>query len=267
PGSGSRGIAWDPPNGQIDLESLEGHDGVVNLAGASIAALWTATRKRHIRTSRLEATTLLATALPKLRRPPSVLVSASAIGYYGDRAANEPLTEASRRGSGFLAETADAWEEATRPAADAGVRVALTRFGLVLSRQGGAFTIMLPVFKAGLGGRIGSGKQVWSWVAIDDVAGAIAFALENSGVQGPVNVVAPRPVTNLAFTRTLGRVLRRPTILGVPEFLVRAVGGQMAGELLLAGARVVPEKLQGAGFDFQYSELEVALRHLLFGSE
>lgn len=263
PGSTAAGVQWDPHRGHIDLEGLEGQDACVHLAGENLFGLWTPARKRRIRESRVKGTGLLATSLARLRRPPAVLVSASATGYYGKHPPNERVTETTARGSGFLAEVVDEWETATQPAADAGIRVALTRFGLVLSRKGGTLAVMAPLFRLGLGGHVASGKQVWSWVALDDVARAVVYALENAAVQGPVNVVAPQPVTNLAFTRTLGRVLRRPTIFWAPEFLLKTVAGEMADQVILSAARVVPEKLQAAGFDFQYPELEVALRHVL----
>jgi len=263
PTSHAKGIQWNPATGEIDLVGLEGHDAVVHLAGESIGGLWTQAKKRRIRESREQGTSLIATSFQKLQRPPGTLISASATGYYGDRPADERLTENSPSGAGFLAETTEAWEHAAKPAEAAGARVVNTRFGLVLSGKGGALRPVVPIFRAGLGGRLGSGRQIWSWVAIDDVVGAITFALETAALRGPVNVVAPLPVTNLAFTRTLGRVLRRPTVFSAPGFLLKAVGGQMAEELLLSGARVVPEKLKAADFDFQYPELEAALRHIL----
>lgn len=263
PGSRAQGITWDPAAGTIDRAALEGHDGVVHLAGETIFALWTSAKKRRIRESRVQSTRLLATTLASLRQPPSVLVSASAFGFYGNRPADEAVTEDSQRGAGFLAEVVEAWEQATDPAKLAGIRVVNTRFALVLSPSGGALAVMLPIFRAGLGGTLGSGRQIWSWVTIDDVVSAIQFVLTNPQVSGPVNVAAPLAVTNKAFTRTLGRVVHRPTIFGVPEFVLEAVGGQMAREMLLAGARVVPRKLQRAGYRFGYPELEAALRHVL----
>jgi len=263
PGSRAQGISWDPAAGSIDRDALEGHDGVVHLAGETIAGLWTAAKKRRIRESRYQGTRLLATALAALRQPPSVLVSASASGYYGNRPADEAVTEDSKRGTGFLAEVVEAWERATDPAKLAGIRVVNTRFAPVLSAREGMLALMLPVFRAGLGGTLGSGKQIWSWVTIDDAVGAIQFVLADPQIGGPVNVVAPLPVTNKAFTRTLGRVVRRPTVFGVPEFLLAAVGGQMAREMLLAGVRIVPRKLERAGYRFGYPELEAALKHVL----
>lgn len=263
PGSRAQGIMWDPAAGTIDRDSLEGYHGVVHLAGESIFGLWTSTKKRRIRESRITGTRLLATTLASLREPPPALVSASAFGFYGNRPADEAVTEDSQRGPGFLAEVVEAWERATDPARLAGIRVVNTRFALVLSTSGGALAVMLPIFRAGLGGTVGRGRQIWSWVTIDDVVAVIQFVLANPQIHGPVNVAAPLAVTNGAFTRTLGRVLRRPTIFSAPQFLLEAVGGQMAREMLLSGARVVPRKLEAAGFRFGYPELEAALKHVL----
>lgn len=257
-----RGRDYDIQRGTVELASVEGHDAIVHLAGESIAGLWTSAKRRAIRESRVMSTSLLATSLLQLRHPPRIFVCASATGFYGDRA-NEPLDEAAPKGSGFLADVVQAWEAATLPAAKEGARVVNMRFGVVLARDGGAMAPILPVFKLGLGGKLGSGRQIWSWVAIDDVVGALMFALTNDSLRGPVNVVAPQPVTNLAFTRALGRVLRRPTVFGVPEFVLKTAAGDMAREMLLSSARVVPRKLEAAGYKFQYPELEVALRHLL----
>jgi uncharacterized protein (TIGR01777 family) len=254
---------WDPGNGTIDLSALDGTDAVIHLAGETIAGLWTAAKRRRILESRVKGTTLLSTSLGKLERQPSALISASAIGFYGDRPGDQPADETAPKGRGFLADVVEQWERSTDPARAAGVRVVNTRFGLVMSPKGGALGPMLPLFKLGLGGKLGSGRQIWSWVSIDDVVGAIRFALRTPTLEGPVNVVAPQPVTNLAFTRALGRVLRRPTILGVPELLLKAVAGNMAEEMLLFGVRAVPRKLLQSGFVFEQPELENALRHLM----
>ena len=258
-----RGVHWDPEAETLDLAALEGHDAVVHLAGETIAGLWTRSKKRRILESREKGTRLIATSIAKLQRPPNVLVSASAIGFYGNREPNEPVDEASGRGAGFLADVVEVWERAAQPAHDAGVRVVNTRFGIVLAREGGAFGIMLPLFRMGLGGRLGSGRQMWSWVALDDVVHGILFCIDTPGLDGPVNIVAPQPVSNLAFTRAVGRVLRRPTVFGVPAFVLETVAGDMAREMLLFGARVVPRKLQQAGYAFRYQEIEAVLRHLL----
>lgn len=244
------------------VEGLDGHDVVVHLAGEPLVGVWTSAKKRAIRESRVPPTSLLATSLGRLTSPPKVFICASAVGYYGDRG-DSVLDETSAKGTGFLADTAEAWEAATAPAQSAGIRTVSARFGLVLSRDGGALGPILPVFKSGIGGKLGSGRQFWSWVSIDDVVGSLTHMIATESLFGPVNVVAPQPVTNLAFTRTLGRVLRRPTIFGVPAVLLRTVGGEMAKEMLLSSARVVPRKLQASGYGFKYPELEAALRHVL----
>lgn len=263
PGSRADGIQWDPVHGTIDRDRLEGVDGVVHLAAENIFTLWTPAKKRQIRESRERGTRVLATALASLQRRPAVLVCASATGFYGVRPASEPLDEDSSRGTGFLADVVDAWERAADPARAAGIRVVHTRFGLVLSPKGGTLKTLRPLFQVGLGGQAGAGDQMWSWVALDDVIAAIQFVLASPQISGPVNVVAPLPVTQKAFMRTLGRVLRRPSFFSVPEILFKAAGGDMARELVLSSARVLPRKLQGAGFRFGYPELESALRHLL----
>jgi uncharacterized protein len=258
-----RGRHWDPAAGTLDSRALEGQDAVVHLAGESIAGLWTANKKKRILESRETGTRMIATALAGLHRPPSVLVSASAIGFYGDHPGSEAIDESAPRGAGFLAEVVEVWERAADPARAAGVRVVHPRFGLVLSDKGGALAAMLPVFKLGFGGRVGSGDQIWSWVALDDVVKAILACIDRKELSGPVNVVAPQPVSNKAFVRTLGRVLRRPTLVPAPAFALKLAAGQMADEMLLFGARVVPRKLQEAGYEFRYRELESALRHIL----
>lgn len=258
-----RGVHWDPEGGTVELALLEGQDAVIHLAGESIAALWTVRRKRRILESRDQGTRLIATSLAKLQRPPKVMVSASAIGFYGDRAPAETVDESTPRGAGFLADVVEVWERATDPARDAGVRVVNARFGIVLAREGGAFGIMLPIFRLGFGGRLGSGRQMWSWVAVDDVVQGILYCIDHRDLEGPVNLVAPQPVSNLAFTRAVGRVLHRPTLLGVPAFAMKVVMGRMAEEMLLSGVRVAPRKLQESGYEFRFPELEVALRHLL----
>jgi uncharacterized protein len=261
--SGVSEVRWDPAEGKIESSGLESLDAVVHLAGENIAAgRWTAEQKAKIRDSRIKGTELLCSTLARLARPPKVLVSASAIGYYGDRGA-ESLREESPSGSGFLAEVSRQWEAATEAAARMGVRVVLTRFGVVLSSSGGALAKMLPPFRMGAGGKLGSGKQYMSWVALDDAVGSIHQLLSDEALRGPVNVVAPNPVTNLEFTKTLGRVLSRPTVASVPSFAARLVFGEMADALLLASTRVEPAKLQNAGYRFRYPDLEGALRHLL----
>jgi len=256
-------VSWNPERGAVDAAALEGHDAVVHLAGEPIFGVWTSARKARIRDSRVRGTTLLARTLAGLTRPPEVLVSASAVGYYGDRPVDELLDEGAAKGDGFLADVSAAWEEATRPAQNAGIRVVNSRFGLVLSPKGGALHTMLPVFRAGLGGRVGNGRQIWSWISIDDVTGGLAHVIATPAVNGPVNFVAPQSVDNAEFTQTLGTVLGRPTIMAVPAFAARLVLGGMADELLLGGARVVPRKLLGSGYQFRHRALDSALRALL----
>jgi hypothetical protein len=261
--SGQRGVRWDPVLGTIDREGLDGFEAVVHLAGENIAAgRWTERQKRAIRTSRSQGTRLLCEALAGLSQPPKTLVCASAIGFYGDRG-DEMLDETSSAGSGFLPEVVGEWEAATEPLRRRGVRVVNLRFGVILSPAGGALAKMLLPFKLGFGGVIGSGKQYWSWIAIDDAIGAIHQALVSDRLAGPVNAVAPFPATNREFTKVLGRVLHRPTIFPAPAFLIRLALGQMADELLLASARVAPRKLEAAGYTFRYPDLETALRHVL----
>ena len=257
-------LVWNPAAGELDVAALEAFDAVVNLAGESIASgRWTARKKAEIRQSRISATNTLAKALAQLTTRPRTLVNASAIGFYGNRG-DERLDETSSTGSDdFLSEVCRAWESATEPAARVGVRVVVTRFGVILSANGGALAKMLLPFKLGLGGKIGSGRQYMSWVAIDDVVGAIMHCLNDQSLRGPVNVVAPEPVTNAKYTKTLGRVLARPTIFPMPAFAARAAFGQMADELLLSGQRVEPAKLLASGYAFKYPSLEGALRHVL----
>src|SRR5215217_1378474 len=259
---GENDVRWDPDAGTID-GSLAGTEAVVHLAGESIAeGRWTASKKERIMESRKKGTRLLAEAIAGLPTPPRVMVSASAVGYYGDRG-NELLREDSRPGSDFLAEVCQAWEAAADPARQAGIRVVHPRFGIVLSPKGGALGRTLPIFKLGGGGRIGSGRQWWSWVALDDVVGAILHALEGDSVQGPVNVGRPNPLTNAEYTKVLGRVLNRPTVFAVPAPAIRIAIGGMADALLLASQRVEPVKLKETVYHFRYPELEGALRHLL----
>lgn len=257
-------VLWNPKNGEIDQAAVEQADAIVNLAGQNIAGgRWTAARKAAILNSRVDGTQTIARAIAKAPSRPRALVNASAVGYYGNRG-DEVLDENSAPGSGdYLSDVCRQWEAAARPAADAGIRVALLRFGIILSGQGGALKKMLLPFKLGLGGKIGSGRQYMSWVAIDDVVGAIVHCLETANLQGPVNVVAPRPETNSVFTKTLGHVLHRPTLFPMPALAARAAFGQMADELLLASQRVRPAKLLSANYVFRYPELDGALRHVL----
>lgn len=256
-------IVWDPPNRQIDVGGFVGVDGVVHLAGENIAeGRWTTAKKGRIRDSRIEGTRLLAETLSSLDQPPSVLVSASAIGYYGDRG-SATVTEESPSGSGYLADVCRDWEAATESARESGIRVVQLRIGVVLSRHGGALAKMLTPFKLGLGGVIGSGEQYMSWIEIDDLIRAIEFSLATSSLQGPVNAVAPGAVTNREFTKTLGRILKRPTLFPMPAVAARLALGEMADHLLLTGARVEPKRLIKSGFQFQFPGLQDALCHVV----
>jgi uncharacterized protein (TIGR01777 family) len=232
---------------------------VIHLAGDPVSERWTADHKRAIRESRVKGTGLLARALAGLARPPKVLVTASAVGYYGD-GGDRLLDESSPAGGDFLAQVSRDWEAAAAPAAERGIRVAHARFGLVLSPAGGALAKLLPSFKLYGGGKLGSGRQWTSWIALDDVIGALHHILFTDPLRGPVNVVAPNPVTNEQFGKTLGRVLGRPSAVTVPAFVIRAMFGEMADAMLLAGQRVVPRKLLESGFEFRFPELEAALR-------
>jgi len=266
PQSGERAIRWNPASGELDAARLEGFDAVVHLAGDNIGrGRWTAAKKARIRDSRVQGTRLLCEGLAQLSRRPAVLVSASAVGIYGNRG-DEVLTETSRPGSGFLAEVCRDWEAAAEPARQAGIRTAHLRFGVVLSPAGGALGAMLPVFKLGLGGVVGSGEQYWSWITLEDALEVIGHALTNTNVSGPVNAVAPEPVTNREFTRTLGRALRRPALLPLPAALARLVLGPMVDETLLASTRAQPARLLANGFPFRWRQLEGALSHSMRGT-
>lgn len=256
---GTSEISWDPDHGEIAAAALEGSDAVVHLAGESVArGRWNAERKQAILDSRVRGTRLLAGTLAHLSRPPTVFVSASAIGYYGDRGV-KTLTESSSPGDGFLAEVCRAWEGAADLLQHTGTRVVNMRIGVVLSGQGGALARMLPVFRYGLGGRLGHGRQFVSWIALTDLVRAIEHVIATPGVVGPVNAVAPEPVSNAEFTRALGRVLRRPTVCRVPARLVRWLLGEMGEALLLASARVEPVKLVESGFAYRHADIENAL--------
>jgi uncharacterized protein (TIGR01777 family) len=262
PKPSERAIAWDPARGTIDRAALEGCDAVVHLAGENVFGRWTATKKRRIRESRVAGTRLVSEAIAGLERRPRVLLAASAVGYYGDQGAVE-LTEQSSSGADFLADVARDWEAATAPASRAGVRVANLRFGVVLDPSGGILAKMLPAFRLGLGGPIGSGAQYFPWIALEDVLGAILHVLATDSLSGPVNITAPHPVTQLEFVRTLGRVLRRPALLPVPLLALRLVFGREAAALMGSGQRVLPARLVAAGFRFRAPEIERALRLIL----
>ncbi len=262
PGPGT--ATWDPPAGRIDVTALETADAVVHLAGKSIgAARWTVKEKRELVDSRVASTRLLATTMAGLDRGPRVLVCASGIGYYGDRG-DEVLTETSPPGSGFLAGLSVAWEAAADPARAAGLRVVHVRTGLVQTPQGGTLARLLPLFRLGLGSRFGSGGQWWSWITLDDVVGIYRHALATPTLAGPVNAVAPNPVTNAEYTAALARVVGRPRLVPfVPRFGPRLVLGEMADELVFYSARVQPAAALVAGYRFRWPELTPALRHLL----
>lgn len=256
-------IQWDTKNGFVNPERLEGLDAVIHLAGEPIAeGRWNDRKKARIRDSRIEGTATLAKALAGTTNKPRVLVSASAIGFYGNRG-DEELTESSAVGTGFLPDVCGGWEEATKPAEDAGIRVVHVRIGIVLTKDGGALGAMLLPFKMGVGGIMGNGKQYWSWVSIEDLVSVIEFAVANDSISGPVNAVSPTPATNREFTKAMGRALSRPTIFPMPGFAARMVIGEMADALLLSSARVLPQRLIDAGFEFQHSDLDAALTHAL----
>lgn len=256
-------VVWNPAEGQLEPQAFDGVDVVVHLGGVNIAGKrWSPEVKQKIFNSRFQSTSLLASQLATLEQKPSVFLCASAVGFYGDRG-EERLDESSPRGEGFLADVCQAWEQATQPAKDAGIRVVNMRFGMILDRKGGALGQMLTPFKMGVGGRLGSGIQYWSWIALPDVINALQFCLNHSELAGPVNFVAPDEVTNLEFTKTLGKVLSRPTCLPVPAWGVKTAFGEMGQELMLTSARVVPKKLTEAGFQFQYPQLEDAFRSVL----
>ncbi|MBM4092103.1 MAG: TIGR01777 family protein [Planctomycetes bacterium] len=260
-------VSWDPEASVFDASCLAGVDAVIHLAGESIArGRWTAAIKERILASRANGTRVLCEGLARMAAPPAVLVSASAIGYYGSRG-DQLLSEGSEPGDGFLPTVVREWEAATGPAAAAGTRVVLARFGVVLSPRGGALKKMLTPFQLGLGGILGSGRQYLSWIALNDAAGAVHHALAANTLHGPVNVVAPYPVTNAEFTKTLGRVLGRPTVARVPAFAARLALGEMADALLLASTRVHPGQLLASGYPFRCGNLEETLRHLLPSSE
>ncbi len=260
---GSPGIVWDPLAEAAHPAPYEGFDAVIHLAGDSIAdGRWTQAKKARIRDSRVKGTHQLAQTLSKLQHPPKVLISGSAIGFYGNRG-DETLTETSAPGQDFLPDVCKAWEAAAAPAAKKGIRIVHLRTGIVLSPKGGALKKMLLPFKLGVGGILGEGKQWMSWIDLEDMVQGILFVLKNDSVKGPVNFTAPQPVTNADYTQTLGNVLGRPTVLPMPAFAARLAFGEMADALLLASTRVEPTALQKSGFKFRYPQLEGSLRHLL----
>ncbi len=271
PGADASNVSWSPDKGQIDVAGLERagpFDGVVHLAGAGIGdRRWSPARKQVILDSRTDSTRLLVDTLLRLSERPPVLVSASAVGFYGDRG-DEELTEASTSGEGFLAEVCRAWEAAARPAADGGIRTVHLRTGIVLSRQGGAWGKQLPLFRLGLGGRTGSGRQYRSWISLDDEVAVVLHCLTADGASGPVNATAPAPATDAELAKAIGAELHRPTVLAVPAAALRlALGSEMAAELILGGQRVLPAALTASGFAFALPELGEAVHAVLSGPD
>jgi uncharacterized protein (TIGR01777 family) len=261
PARSTEQVGWDS-KGQLSPAAVSGFETVIHLAGESVMGRWTPAKKRAIRESRVEGTRKLASALAQAAVKPKVFVCASAIGFYGDRA-DEILTEDSASGQGFLPEVCREWEAASSLCAPAGIRTVNVRFGLVLSREGGALAKMLPLFKLGLGGRIGSGKQWWSWVHIDDVVGAIHHAVQTPELSGPINVVSPNPLRNQDFTRLLASVLGRPAFFAVPAFAMKLALGEAARELMLASQRVLPERLKTTHYTFRFNDLQPAFESLV----
>jgi uncharacterized protein len=259
--TGNDQISWNPAQA-LPPQQVEGFDIVIHLAGETIVGRWNAAKKARIRDTRVQGTKTLVESLTKTAHPPRVFICASAIGYYGDRG-DELLREESAPGSDFLAQVCREWETATQPATNAGIRTVNTRFGVILSRDGGALPKMLPPFRMGVGGRIGTGRQWMSWIHIADVVGAIEHALDNPSVSGAVNVVGPNPAMNAEFTRTLARVLHRPAIFPMPAFAARLAFGEMGDALLLASQRVEAAKLTANGYRFQFEDLSAALAALL----
>jgi uncharacterized protein len=253
---------WNPEAKQVNLPSSVSLDAVVHLAGESIAQRWTTAAKARIRASRVDATRLLSEAVVGLPSPPRVLICASATGFYGDRG-DEILDEQSGSGTGFLADVCQAWEAAAALARQRGIRVMHLRLGIVLAAHGGALAKMLPAFGLGLGGRLGSGRQYWSWIVLDDLLGVVEWALQDGQASGALNAVAPEAVTNTDFTAALARALRRPAFLPVPALVVRSLFGEMGREALLGSARVQPTRLLNAGFAFRFPHLDAAFRHVL----
>ena len=260
--SGADILTWEPVAGEVNKKALEGLNAVVHLVGENVAQRWTEPVKKRITGSRLRSTDFLCKTLASLASPPEVLISASAIGFYGDRK-EEPVDESSSRGQGFLAELCQKWEAAASPAAEAGIRVVNLRTGIVLSTAGGALAKMLPPFQLGAGGILGSGEQYMSWITMTDTMEAIKFLIQNKILRGPVNLVAPNPVTNHDFTKALGKALGRPTFCPVPAAVARMVMGDMADEMLLTGAKVLPSKLEAAGYKFRYPDIDSGLKEAL----
>jgi uncharacterized protein (TIGR01777 family) len=257
-----RAVVWDPAKGRIERDGLEGHDVVIHLAGESLAGVWTNGKKQRILDSRVQGTDLLARTVAGLSRPPRVLVTASAIGIYGDRG-NEPVDETAKPGTGFLPDVVKAWEAAAEPARAAGIRVVHLRFGNVLSPRGGMLGVLLPLFRLGLGAALGSGTQYWPWIASDDLGPVLLHVLERPELSGPINVVAPEQVTNAQLTDAIAAAVHRPSILRVPSFAARLAPGGMAEQMLLGSARVVPRRLEQSGYTFVQPKVGPALKAML----
>jgi uncharacterized protein len=263
--AGAGELVWDPAAGKIDEGALEGFDAAVHLSGESVSkARWSAAQKQRLLDSRVKTTRLLATELANRAQPPRVLVTASAVGYYGDRG-DERLTEDSSPGTGFPTELCLRWEGASQVAEERGIRVVKLRIGMVLAGAGGGLAEMLPAFKLGLGGPLDNGRHYLAWIELDDLVGVFDHALNTETLGGAVNAVSPNPVTNLEFTKALGRVLGRPTVMRVPRFVLRLAFGEIADGLLLASVRAYPARLEASGYSFRYPEIESALRHALGG--
>ncbi len=256
-------IFWDPENGILERESVEGFDVIINLCGENIVGRWTEKKKNRIKTSRINTASLISKTISELTNPPKLFISASAVGFYGNRG-DEVLNEESAIGKGFLAEVSNEWETAAKVNVNSGTRVVLLRSGLVLGKNGGALKQMLTPFKMGLGGMLGDGKQYWSWIALDDTLGSIFHIVNTDSIQGPVNIVAPDPVTNKEFVHILSEVLKRPALFHMPAFIVRSIFGEMADEGLLSSTRVYPAKLTESGYKFNYHDLKKALSDIVY---
>ena len=261
--AGDSNIFWDIRSHEIDFKALEGMDAVIHLSGANIAAKrWTASYKKVLYESRIETTRFLTDTLCRLNKPPLKFFAASAVGFYGNVEPHQNVDELMPRGRGFLAELCEDWEKAAGAVQKAGIQVIHMRFGAVLGPQGGMLAKLLPVFKLGLGGKIGTGSQMLSWIAVDEIPLIIEYLMSRSDALGAVNFVSPQPVSNLEFTKILGKVINRPTIFPLPSFAAKILFGQMADELLLSGAKVLPRKLQKSGYVFKYGDLETALKKI-----
>lgn len=257
-------LLWNPYVGQIDATAIDGQDMVINLAGKNVASdRWSESVKKEITQSRVLSTELIARAIARSSRPPGLLLNASAVGYYGIRPPTELVTEESSSGSGFMADTCAQWEQATKPAEDAGVRVAKLRLGVVLSQHGGALKLMLPIFRLGLGGRLASGRQLMSWIALAELGPIVKHIIKTPSLSGGINLTSPNPVSNAEFTKSLAQALNRPAVFSVPAFALKIAVGEMASEALLGGIGAIPKKLTDSGYRFLYPDLAPTLADLL----